>query len=70
MNDAEHVPQNDDDEDNYDGNGDDYDEDDDDADYDNDDIDDVGMSGILFWATILLERHHFPCFFNQLLLQF
>ena len=34
---------------------------------DDDNDDGVGMSGILFWATILLERSHFPCFFNQLL---
>ena len=35
-------------------------------DYDVDDDDNVGMSGILCWATILLERLYFPCFFNQL----
>ena len=34
-------------------------------DYDVDDDDNVGMSGILCWATILLERLYFPCFFNQ-----
>ena len=25
----------------------------------------LGMSGILFWAANLLERSHFPCFFNH-----